>query len=238
MSPVLQAEAACSQVTWWKLSALSHLLHRACVWIWWTQLCLKGTLKHLNELLKVLCWKFEVLSDVNRTFSCIGHSVHYFNWFCIDLLADTLITKMMLTVCEHSYDLLFSNIRCLKSVHCYTILYICFTIWAWVSSWCIYSRLWFLWKTLLADTMHSALRGKVWHPPSTFRAEQCKESLSGEQTRQRVMIYGFSQTNWWLVVTESLVFIDLCFVFWITIPDLLCKQRLESAFRSRSQVLH
>lgn len=39
------------------------------------------------------------------------------------------------------------------------------------------------------------------------------------------MIYGFSRTNWWLVVTDSLVFIDLCFVFWLMLPDLLCEQR-------------
>lgn len=54
--------------------------------------------------------------------------------------------------------------------------------------------------------------------------------------RQKALIYSLSRTNWWLVVTDSLVFIDLYFVFWITVPDLVCKQRLESALRSKSRL--
>lgn len=46
-------------------------------------------------------------------------------------------------------------------------------------------------------------------------------SRRGGGQRQRAMIYGLRRNNWWLVVTESHVFIDLCFVFWITILDLL-----------------
>lgn len=50
------------------------------------------------------------------------------------------------------------------------------------------------------------------------------------------MIYGLRRTDWWVVVTDSLVFIDLCLVFGIAIPDLVCMLRLESAFRSRPKI--
>ena len=87
-----------------------------------------------------------------------------------------------------------------------------------------------------ASIMYHALSGKI--VPYTLHIQSWAvwRASQGEKPRQRAMIYGLRRTNWWLVVTESRVFIDLCFVLWITIPDLVCMQRWESAFRSKSQI--
>lgn len=65
LSSLLQAEAACSQVAQWKLSALPHLLHGARVWIRRTQLRLKGTLNraHVEEGCR---WRLCVINCSSR----------------------------------------------------------------------------------------------------------------------------------------------------------------------------
>lgn len=181
------------------------------------------------ELLAVELYSILRNKEVKIMLVCVDSPSHMF-CFVITYVVMVRIDKNSLnTITNEGY----TNRHILKSVHCTTRKYICFAICVWVRCWYIYSQLWFL-----CDTMYCALWAKQWHPAPTFRAEQCKESLGGEKTRQRVMIYGLRRTNWWLVVTDSLVFIDLCFVFWITIPDLLCKQRSESAFRSKISDLH
>lgn len=52
------------------------------------------------------------------------------------------------------------------------------------------------------------------------------------------MIYGLRRTNWWVATPGSLVFIDPCFDFGTNVPDLACRLRLESPFRSRFALMY
>lgn len=97
------------------------------------------------------------------------------------------------------------------------------------------------WHTALTGCILSpcAVRGGVNNDIHLPHPEPCgvKRLSGGKTRRQRVAIHSLRRANWWLAVTDSLVFIDLCPVIWITIPDLLCRRRLVKVhFQSKSHI--